>query len=135
VACFSELIRKIFLLSWPAALVQVSWNASYIYSTNILSRLQEGSITAMAALTSSLRIEAIIYLPVFALNMAASVLTGQTLGAGAPARAETIAGIYLFRGWPSSVLWRCQSSSGPKHFLAIAKDPQVLDETVAISGS
>jgi Na+-driven multidrug efflux pump len=44
----------------------------------------------MAALTNGLRIEALIYLPVFELNMAASVLAGQNLGAGDPERTESI---------------------------------------------
>ena len=125
------LVRKIFLLSWPAALVQISWNISNILLYNILSRLQEGSITAMAALTNGLRIEAVIYLPVFALNMAASVLTGQNLGAEASGRAEKI-------GWKISLsgvafvsvlslpifLWAGQLSS------PVARDPLVLTETV-----
>jgi multidrug resistance protein, MATE family len=124
------LVRKLLLLSWPAALVQISWNAGYIALYNILSHLQEGHITAMAALTNGLRIEAIIYLPVFALNMAASVLTGQNLGAGVPERAEKI-------GWKISLsgvafvsllvmpifLWAADISS------PVAKDPQVLAET------
>ena len=84
----------------------------------------------MAALTNGLRIEAIIYLPVFALNMAASVLTGQNLGAGVPERAEKI-------GWKISLsgvafvsllvmpifIWAADISS------PVAKDPQVLAET------
>ena len=127
----SDLIRRIFLLSWPAAVLQVAWSAGSIVLYNILGRLQEGSITAMAAFTSGLRIEAIIYLPVFALNMAASVLTGQNLGAGSPERAERI-------GWKISVsgvvfvsimsmavfIWAGNISS------PIAKDPHVLAETV-----
>ena len=125
------LIRKIFLLSWPAALVQISWNASYIILYNILGRLQEGSITAMAAFTNSLRIEAIIYLPVFALNMAASVLTGQNLGAGAPERAEKIgwtisfSGVALVSAMALPIFIWASDISSP-----VAKDSLVLDETV-----
>jgi putative MATE family efflux protein len=127
----SDLIRRIFLLSWPAAVLQIAWSAGSIVLYNILGRLQEGSITAMAAFTSGLRIEAIIYLPIFALNMAASVLTGQNLGAGYPERAERI-------GWKISIsgvafvsimsltvfIWAGEISS------PIAKDPHVLAETV-----
>lgn len=127
----TALIRKIFLVSWPAALVQISWNASYIILYNILGHLQEESITAMAALTNSLRIEAIIYLPVFALNMAASVLTGQNLGAGAPERAEKIGWKISFSGvaFVSAMalpifIWAGAISS------PVAKDQQVLAETV-----
>jgi Na+-driven multidrug efflux pump len=111
--------------------VQLSWSTSYIVIYNILSRLQEGSITAMAALTNGLRIEAIIYLPAFALNLAASVLTGQNLGAEASGRAESI-------GWKISLagfafvslmalpifLWATELSA------TVTRDQQVLDEMV-----
>jgi putative MATE family efflux protein len=127
----ADLIKRIFTISWPMALLQVSWNAGSIVLYNILGRLNEGSITAMAAFTSGLRIEALIYMPIFALNMAASVLTGQNLGAGSPARAEKI-------GWKISYsgvafvslmsllifIW-AESVSSP-----IAKDSDVLEETV-----
>jgi MATE family multidrug resistance protein len=126
----ADLIRRIFLLSWPAALIQISWNAGTIILYNILSRLQDVSITAMAALTNGLRIESIIYLPVFALNMAASVLAGQNLGADAPDRAERI-------GWKISLsgvalvsllalpifIWAGEISS------TISKDQHVITET------
>jgi len=126
-----DLFRRIFLLSWPAALIQISWNAGTLILYNILSRLQEGSITAIAALTTGLRIEAILYLPVFALHMAASVLTGQNIGAGEYDRAEKI-------GWKISLsgvafvsllalpvfIWAGAISS------PVAKDGHVLAETV-----
>jgi MATE family multidrug resistance protein len=126
-----DLVRKIFLLSWPAALIQISWNAGNIFLYNILSRLHEGSITAMAALTNGLRIEAVIYLPVFALHMAASVLTGQNLGAGAPERAEKIGWKISFSGVAFVSLmalpvfiWAGAISS------PVAKDHNVLVETI-----
>lgn len=126
-----DLIRRIFLLSWPMALLQVSWNAGNIILYNILSRIEEGSITAMAAFTSGLRIEAVIYLPVFALNMAGSVLTGQNLGANAPERAERIGWKITFAGVTFVTLmslpifiWAGVVSA------PVAKDIQVLDETV-----
>ena len=126
----ADLVRKIVLLSWPAALIQISWNAGGIVLYNILSHLLEGGITAMAALTNGLRIEAIIYLPAFALSMAASVLTGQNLGAGASERAQKI-------GWKIAVsgvlfvsimalpifIWAGDITS------PVAKDWQVLAET------
>ncbi len=86
----AEAVRKIILLGWPAGLLQIAWNAGTIVLYNILSRLGDASITAMAAITNGLRIEAVIYLPAFALNMAASVLVGQNLGAGNPGRAEQV---------------------------------------------
>jgi len=126
-----QLVRRIFILSWPAALIQISWNAGNIFLYNILSRLHETSITAMAALTNGLRIEAVLYLPVFALHMAASVLTGQNLGAGDPARAEKIGWKISFSGVAFVSLmalplfiWAGDISS------PVAKDQNVLFETV-----
>ena len=83
-----ETIRQIVRLGWPAAMLQIAWNAGTIVLYNILGRLGEASITALAAIANGLRIEAMIFLPAFALNMAASVLIGQNLGAGNPDRAE-----------------------------------------------
>ncbi|TAN42761.1 MAG: MATE family efflux transporter [Nitrospirae bacterium] len=82
-----ELIGKIVRIAWPAAVLQVAWGAGTIMLYNILGRLGDESIVAMASLTNGLRIEAVIYLPAFALNMAASVLVGQNLGSGDPVRA------------------------------------------------
>jgi putative MATE family efflux protein len=126
-----ELISRVFLLSWPAALLQVSWNTGNIVLYNILSRLPEESITAMAAFTSGLRIEALIYLPVFALNMAASVLTGQNLGAGSPDRAELIgwkislAGVAFVTLMALPVFIWAGAFSSP-----VVKDQLVLAETI-----
>jgi putative MATE family efflux protein len=83
-------IKNIVNLSWPAALLQIAWNAGSIVLYSILGRLGETSITALAALSNGLRIEAIIFLPAFAFNMAASVLVGQNLGAGNPERAAAV---------------------------------------------
>ena len=83
-----ETIKTIFNIGWPAAFLQVAWNMASILLYNILGRLKEVSITALASIANGLRIEAIIFLPAFALNMAASVIVGQNLGAGDPERAE-----------------------------------------------
>ena len=85
-----NMIKKILSLSWPAALLQIAWNAGSIILYNILGRLGSTSITALAALTNGLRIEAIIYLPAYALNMTTAVLVGQNLGAKKIARAEEV---------------------------------------------
>jgi len=127
----SDLVKRIFVVSWPAALIYISWNSGNIIIYNILSRLQQESITAMASLTNGLRIEAIIYLPVFALNMAASVLTGQNLGAHAPERAEKLGWKISFSGVAFVTLialpvfiWAGTISE------PIAKNHMVLTETV-----
>jgi putative MATE family efflux protein len=84
----SEMVKTILNVGWPAGFLQVAWNMASILMFNVLGRLKEASITALASIANGLRIEAIIFLPAFALNMAASVIVGQNLGAGDPERAE-----------------------------------------------
>jgi putative MATE family efflux protein len=123
-------IARIVDIGWPSVFLQVAWQAGSIVLYNILSRLGEGTITALAALTNGLRIEAIIFLPAFALNMAASVLAGQNLGAGDPARAEKLgwktagAGMVLLGGLAVPVfIWAETFAS------ILARTPEVLAET------
>jgi putative MATE family efflux protein len=123
-------IKTIASLGWPAALLQIAWNAGSIVLYNILGRLGAASITALASLTNGLRIEAIIYLPPFAFNMAASVLVGQNLGAKNPERAEAVgwkiasAGVILISAISICIfIWARYCA-----FL-LAKEPAVLAET------
>ena len=85
-----DILKKMLAISWPSATLQIAWNAGSIILYNILGRLGDASITSIAAMTNGFRIEAAIFLPAFALNMAASVLIGQNLGAGNPDRAEEL---------------------------------------------
>lgn len=123
-------IQRVFSISWPSAALQVAWNAGTIILYNMLGRLGSDSITALAALTSGLRIEAILFMPVFALNMAASVLMGQNLGAGNPGRAQEL-------GWKIAAAGAvCVSIPAIGIFAAaeevaslLAHDASVLEET------
>ncbi|GAB4486110.1 MAG: MATE family efflux transporter [Thermodesulfovibrionales bacterium] len=84
-------IRAIARIGWPAGLLQIAWSAGTLVLYAVLARLGETEgIAAAAAFTNGLRIEAVIYLPAFALNMAASVIVGQNLGAGRQGRAEQL---------------------------------------------
>jgi MATE family multidrug resistance protein len=80
-------IRRLVSVSWPMALVMIGWNAGTVVLYNILAHLPQDHIQAMAAYANGLRLEAVIFMPAFALNMAASVLVGQNLGAGQARRA------------------------------------------------
>jgi MATE family multidrug resistance protein len=123
-------LKRIADLSWPPALMQIAWNAGSIVLYNILGRLGEARITALASITNGLRIEAIIFLPAFALNMAASVLVGQNLGAGKADRAARV-------GWEIAIVGVILMSSMAlvifiwAEYLAsiLAKEPVVLEET------
>jgi putative MATE family efflux protein len=126
----SPTILKIVSLGWPAALLQIGWNAGSIVLYNILGRLGDKSITALAAITNGLRIEAIIFLPAFALNMAASVLVGQNLGAGHPDRASqtgwriAIIGSALLTVLASIIYFWAEECAS-----FLTEDPAVLEET------
>ncbi len=123
-------ISLIAKLGWPAGLLQVAWNAGSIVLYRVLSHLESGSITALASITNGLRIEAVIFMPAFAMNMASSVLVGQNLGAGQPDRAAQL-------GWKISL-----SAMGILPLISaavfifadffasfLARDPAVLAET------
>jgi MATE family multidrug resistance protein len=123
-------VRKVLNIGWPAALLQIAWNAGSIVLYNILGRLGNASIIALAAITNGLRIEAIIYLPAFALNMAASVLVGQNIGAGKVDRAEKIGWRIALTGIILISLMAIVIFVWAKHLAAIlAKNSGVLEET------
>ena len=123
-------IVRIARVGWPAGLLQVAWSAGSIVLYHILGRLGRGSIVALAAITNGLRIEAIIFMPAFAMNMAASVLVGQNLGAGKPERAASL-------GWKISLaaiavltMLAVIIFTGAHFFAALlSSDPAVVRET------
>lgn len=126
----ATITKMIINLSWPAALLQIAWNAGSIVLYNILGRLGNASVTALASITNGLRIEAIIYLPAFALNMAASVLVGQNLGAGNTNRAENLGWKIALSGVILMSLMAVVTFIWAEKFAAIlTKNPEVLEET------
>lgn len=125
-----DTFKKIIKISWPAALLQAAWNAGSILLYNILGRLENASIIAIASITNGLRIEAIIYLPAFAMNMAASVLLGQNLGAGDTERAEKVGWRIAFAGVVLISMMALVIFIFAERFAAIlTKNPAVLEET------
>ncbi|MBI5571450.1 MAG: MATE family efflux transporter [Desulfomonile tiedjei] len=77
----SRCMRNLIKLGLPSALQQIAWNAGTLVVYFLVGGLQHGEITALAAMTAGLRIEALIFLPIFAFNMASAVLTGNRIGA------------------------------------------------------
>lgn len=125
-----SLIMRIMNISWPSAIIQVSWNAANIFLYGILGRLGEAGITGMAALTNGLRIEAALYLPAVALHMAGSVLTGQNLGAQQPERAERIGWKITWAGVLMVAVFSFPVFFWPELFASIvSRDSAVLAET------
>jgi MATE family multidrug resistance protein len=75
-----NIIMKMVGIGWPIGLLQVLWQASSMVLFLILSALPEHKVEILAALTTGLRIESVIYLPVFGFNMANAVIVGNLLG-------------------------------------------------------
>ena len=75
-----NLVKKMIHIGWPIGLLQVLWQLGSMVLYLILSALPEHRIETLAALTAGLRIESIIYLPVFGFNMANAVIVGNLLG-------------------------------------------------------
>ncbi len=75
-----NLVKKMIHIGWPIGLLQVLWQLGSMVLYLILSALAEHRIETLAALTAGLRIESIIYLPVFGFNMANAVIVGNLLG-------------------------------------------------------
>jgi putative MATE family efflux protein len=75
-----SLTRKMISIGWPIGLLQVLWQASSMVLFLILSALPEHKVEILAALTTGLRIESVIFLPVFGFNMANAVVVGNLLG-------------------------------------------------------
>ena len=72
--------RKMIAIGWPIGMLQVLWQLSSMVLFLILSLLPEHRVEILAALTTGLRIESVIYLPVFGFNMANAVIVGNLLG-------------------------------------------------------
>jgi multidrug resistance protein, MATE family len=78
----SRCMLNLISIGIPSALQQIAWNAGTLVVYFLVSQIPGGQINALAAMTAGLRIEAIVFLPIFAFNMASAVLTGNRLGVG-----------------------------------------------------
>ena len=75
-----DLVKRMVIIGWPIGMLQVLWQLSSMVLFLILSALPEHRVEILAALTTGLRIESVIYLPVFGFNMANAVIVGNLLG-------------------------------------------------------
>jgi MATE family multidrug resistance protein len=80
-------VKKMMGIGWPIGLLQVLWQFASMVLFLILSALPEHKVEILAALTTGLRIESMIYLPAFAFNMANAVIVGNLLGEKKPEEA------------------------------------------------
>ncbi|MCM8819226.1 MAG: MATE family efflux transporter [Candidatus Omnitrophica bacterium] len=73
-------LKEIFNISWPIGLIQILWNMASVVIFTILAKLPTNNIETIAAFTNALKLEAAIFLPAFAFNMASAVLVGNFIG-------------------------------------------------------
>lgn len=74
------LLKKILKISWPSAMLQILWQLGSMTLFLILSNVAMHNVTIMAAFTTGLMVESMIFLPAFAFNMANAVVVGNLLG-------------------------------------------------------
>ncbi|MBN2092294.1 MATE family efflux transporter [candidate division KSB1 bacterium] len=75
-----SIIKTVIKIGWPSGLLQVVWQMGATVLFLILSALPENRVEILAAFTNGYRIEAAIFLPAFAFNMANAVVVGNLLG-------------------------------------------------------
>ena len=82
----------------PAAALQFMWCIGYLLLFTIVGNLPRDSVNALAGMTAGMRVESLLFLPGMAFSMTASILVGQSLGAGRPKEAKYIGRKLLFTG-------------------------------------
>ncbi|MCX8052907.1 MAG: MATE family efflux transporter [Armatimonadetes bacterium] len=81
--------RRILNIAWPAAIQNLLWSTAAAAFRGVLGALPAKQVNpAQAALTVSISIESVAFMPGIAYSIAATPLVGQNLGAGKPERAE-----------------------------------------------
>jgi putative efflux protein, MATE family len=74
----------------PAGFMQIVWHSGYLVLFSITASLPENSVVALAGMAAGARVESLLFLPAFALNLTASILVGHLLGAGKPEEARRL---------------------------------------------
>ena len=82
----------------PAAALQFMWCIGYLLLFTIVGNLPSDAVNALAGMTAGMRVESLLFLPGMAFSMTASILVGQSLGAGRPKEAKHIGRELLFVG-------------------------------------
>ncbi len=82
-----EYLARIVSIGWPSGLLQVGWQVGSAVLFVILGSLPHHSVEIIAAFTMGLRIEAAIFLPAFAFNLANAVIIGNFIGENRPEEA------------------------------------------------
>lgn len=122
----------LFKVAWPMGAMQILWQSAQLAIFAVVASLPLGSIDAMAGMTAGLRVEAILFLPGFAFNLTASILTGHLLGAGQPEQAKnTGLRILLIACSSISVMGAILWIFVPDVAALVAPDPGVQQQVIS----
>jgi multidrug resistance protein, MATE family len=66
-------------VAWPSVLNQLLWYKAFLVLFATAAALPHGSIQALAGMSAGMRVESMLYLPVFALGLTSSVVVGNSL--------------------------------------------------------
>jgi len=83
-----DLARRLFRIGWPSTVQMFARSLMALALMRVVAGL---SVAVMAGYGIGLRLHTLVLMPAFALGNAASTMTGQNLGAGAPGRARRAA--------------------------------------------
>ncbi len=88
----------LYKVAVPSAISQLLWQTGYLVLFAVTASLPFDKVHALAGLTSGMRLEALLFLPGMAFSMTASVLVGNSLGAGDEKQAQKLARTMCFLG-------------------------------------
>jgi multidrug resistance protein, MATE family len=72
----------------PSGLTEIVWNSGYLVLIAITASLPTNNVAALAGMAAGVRVESLLLLPAYALNLTASILVGHILGSGQPGDAR-----------------------------------------------
>ena len=75
-----RIVRRVLSIGWPSGLQAILWHLGATTVFVMLGALPKDSVEILAAFTNGYRIEAVIYLPAYACNLANAVIVGNLLG-------------------------------------------------------
>ncbi len=79
----------LFKVALPAITMQSLWQLGYLTLFGVMAALPN-SVTAVAGLTSGMRLESILFMPAVAFNVTAAIMVGNALGAGKVQEAKNL---------------------------------------------
>jgi multidrug resistance protein, MATE family len=116
-------------VAWPSALNQLLWYLAFLVVFATAAALPHGSMQALAGMSAGIRVESMLYLPVFALGLTASVVVGNSVNQLSLQQARNLGYRIMFLGLgiislPAVLVW---FSAGPLAGF-MASDPETARE-------